>query len=242
FWDNYNYTGREEAIEDCWKAQLAYWIQKDVVDTIAVMNAASPSVSISPVKRLVGISFTSEFKADTAGRREATATADAPRYVTSETEGILAIPWTGRKSNDEIDVVHFAVSVVVNNKTVGPFMKELCSRKTHTFKGWSGKEATQNLFHNQITILKSSIEPIVHTTSTGDDRYRYGDDAVVQLNLACEYFFSKAGYGQIKPRLISDKPAGADAGGGFAPQRSTVRPPKTKGGSGTKKKADEGEE
>jgi hypothetical protein len=235
FWDNYAYVGRDEAIEDCWKSQIAYWIQKDLVDTIAAMDANSSSVSKSPVKRLVGISFSSEFKADSSGRRDTTAAADMPRDVTSPTEGILAIPFTGRVSNDALDVVHFSFSVVVSNKAVGAFMRELCSRKTHTFKGWSGQEPPQQYVHNQITILKSSVEPISRSSGgTGNtDRYRYGDDAVVQLNCVCEYLFNKAGYGEIKPKLLSEKAAGKDAGA--APSQPTYRPPKSKSGGAKKK-------
>jgi hypothetical protein len=236
FWDNYTYVGRDEAIEDCWKSQTAYWIQKDVVDTIAAMDANSSSVSKSPVKRLVGISFSSEFKADSSGRRDTTGAADMPRDVTSPTEGILAIPFTGRVSGSDIEVVHFAFSVILSNKAVGGFMKELCSQKTHSFKGWSGEQPPQRYVHNQITILKSGVEPVVQTTGmgTGANRYRYGGDAVVQLNLVCEYLFNKAGYSEIKPKLISEKSGSADAGTTIQ-QPKTPRPPKTKTGGGSKK-------
>lgn len=235
FWDNYAYVGRDEAIEDCWKSQTAYWIQKDVIDTIAAMDANSSSVAKSPVKRLVGISFSSEFKSDSSGRRDTAGTADMPRYVTSPTEGILAIPFTGRISNSDLDVVHFSFSVILSGKAVGTFMKELCSRKTHTFKGWSGDQPPQRYVHNQITILKSSVEPVSRASGGMGtaDRYRYGDDAVVQLNLVCEYLFSKAGYGEIKPKSISEKAAGTNAGG--APSQSTYRPPKSKSGGAKKK-------
>lgn len=250
YWDNYNYVGRDEAIEDCWKAQVAYWIQKDIADTIAAMDANSSSVFKSPVKRLVGISFSSEFKADTSRQRGAEATADAPRYVTSKTDGILAIPWTGRTGEGDLDVVHFSFAVIVNNNAVQQFMKELCAQKAHTFKGWSGQEPPRQLVHNQITILKSGIEPVVSATGmgTGADRYRYGDDAVVQLNLVCEYVFNKAGFvipgnggipTSIKPKLVSEKPAEAAAS---QPQPS-YRPPKPKSGGRQKKgaAADDGE-
>jgi hypothetical protein len=243
FWDTYTYVGRDEAMEECWKSQIAYWIQKDVVDTIVAMDANSPSVSKSPVKRLVGISFLSEFKSDSSGRRDTAGAADMPRYVTSLTEGILAIPFTGRIGNDTLDVVHFSFSVVVSNKAVGAFMKELCSQKAHTFKGWSGELPQQHYVHNQITILKSSIEPVSRAAGGmgTTDRYRYGDEAVVQLNLICEYLFNKTGYGEIKPKLISEKAAGADAGGASSQPRTTYRPPKSKSG-GSKKKSGAGDE
>ena len=32
--------------------------------------------------------------------------------------------------------------------------------------------------------------------------YRYGDDAVVRLDLICEYIFNKNGYEKIKPESV----------------------------------------
>jgi len=173
--------------------------------------------------------------------------ADTPRYVTSKTDGILTTPWTGRVGEGDLDVIHFSFAVIVSNKAVQPFMKELCSQKTHTFKGWSGQEPPQQFVHNQITILKSSIEPVVHTTGmgTGADLYRYGDDAVVQLNLVCEYVFNKAGFiipgtnppKSVKPTLGSEKSSDAAAKPAFTP-----RTPKSKSSGGSKKKSGAGDE
>jgi hypothetical protein len=243
FWDNYNYTGRDTAIEHCWKSQVAYWIQKDVVDTIAAMDANSSSVSKSPVKRLVGISFSSEYRTDTTGQRAAMMAADMPTYVVSKKEGLLTIPWTDRISDSEIEVVHFAFSVIVSNKAVLQFMKELSSQKTHIFNGWSGGEPPQKFIHNQITILKSSIEPVIRTAGAGLNRYRYGDDAVVQLNLVCEYIFNKAGYAAIRPKLASDKTTKAKVDGVFNPMIPTDSPPTTtRDSGGSKKRSRLGEE
>ena len=205
FWDNYSYIGRDEAIQDCWKGQLAYWIQKDVADTIAAINKNSSSVLKSGVKRLLGISFSGLIsKSDAASRQSFSGTTDLPQYVVSETEGALTFPWTERITNEDIDVVHFACSLIVSNKAVQPFMKELCSQKTHVFKGWSGQEAGQEFVRNQITILKSSAEPIARTSNLSD-KYRYGADAVVQLNLVCEYVFNSAGYSVVKPKSSGEK-------------------------------------
>jgi hypothetical protein len=208
FWDNYTYVGRNEAVEDCWKAQIAYWIQKDVVDAIAAIDKGSSSVFKSPVKRLVSISFAGSSMGSGGGRGGSSAPSDMPSYVLSETDGTLTIPWTKRISDADIDVVHFAFSAIVSSKAVEPFMKELCSQKTHVFKGWSGQEQPQQFVHNQITILTSSVEPVMPATAA--DRYRYGDDAAVQLNLVCEYIFNKVGYAAIRPTLISDAAGGSD--------------------------------
>ena len=55
---------------------------------------------------------------------------DSPFYVLSEDEG-LTKSFTGRFTNEEIDVIHFEFSVIVANKDVVRFMRELCSSKEH---------------------------------------------------------------------------------------------------------------
>jgi hypothetical protein len=90
-----------------------------------------------------------------------------------------------------------------------PFMSELCSAKEHTFRGYDGEQAPQTFMHNQITILESTLKSI-----NPDDRehelYRYGDDAVMQLDLVCEYVFYKAGYDPFKPSSIKEQPGETD--------------------------------
>lgn len=197
FWGEYEYAGVDEAVEDCWYWQLAYWIIEDVVDTVAAVNSGSRSVFTSPVKRLSDVSFTA------GDSRSRTETADGrPGYVLS-VEGGLTESCTGRFCNDDIDVVHFKVSVVVSAKAVLGFMEQLCSAKQHKFRGLSGDDQEQILKHNQITILESEISSI----DRGDQThmfYRYGEDAVVELDLICEYIFNKIGYDEIKPKNISE--------------------------------------
>jgi hypothetical protein len=123
-----------------------------------------------------------------------------PAYVLALGEG-LAEPCTGRFTDDDIDVVHFNVVVVVSAKAVLPFMQELCSAKEHKFSGYFGEQEEQVSKHNQITVLESDIGP-VNREDTSHLLYRYGEDAVVELDLVCEYVFDKNGYDEIKPESI----------------------------------------
>jgi hypothetical protein len=234
FWGKYKYAGMDEAVKDCWHHQLGYWIIEDVIDTIDAMNSNSNSVFTSPVKRLLGVWFTrsgeltmgSVSSVVAAGGRytdREVVTRDMPSYVFSIRDG-LTDPWTGRTCNDDIDVVHFNIAVVVSAKSVLPFMQEFCSAKQHKFKGFFGEEQEQIFKHNQITILKSKIG-VVAQGGVEDERgisglyeygerggsyaykgihddYRYGEDAVVELGLICEYIFNKKGYDEIKPELV----------------------------------------
>jgi len=235
FWEKYDYPGMDEAIKDCWYHQLGYWIIEDVIDTIDVMNSDSNSVFTSPVKRLLGVWFTSidevamgavsSFVATSRYTGGEVVTRDRPSYVLSVRDG-LTDPWTGRVCNDDIDVVHFNVRVVVSAKEILPFMRQLCSAKQHRFKGFFGEGQERIFKHNQITILESEIASVakggVEYEGSGGlyeygegssgvgryapkgihDLYRYGEDAVVELELICEYIFNKKGYDAIKPELV----------------------------------------
>jgi hypothetical protein len=206
FWNNWEYRGTEPAVRDCWHCQLAYWIHEDVVDTINKINAGSNTIANSPVKRLLGIRFAS---GDAANIETGSGT-ELPIYVT-DTSGGLCQPWTTRISNDQIDVVHFSLAVIIRADDVMRFMGELCSEKTHYFSGYKNDQPMQQFKHNQITILQSSIES-VDRENQNHKRYRYGQEAIVHLNLICEYIFNKEGYDIIKPDSVKQglKPSETD--------------------------------
>ena len=208
FWGEYKYdVGRKETIEDCWYHQLAYWVIEDVVDTIGAMNSGSNSVLTSPVKRLLRVGFTASQGTyrdygrlgSVRGTTQKTK-GDRPSYVLSIGQG-LTEPCTGRYCNEDIDVIHFNVVVVVSTRAVLPFMKELCSGKQHKFKGFSGDEQERPFKHNQITILESKIRSIDREDQT-HSFYRYGDESVVELDLICEYVLNKKGCDEIKPESV----------------------------------------
>jgi len=196
FWKEYEYAGMDESLEDCWYGQLGYWIIADVIDTVEAMNAGSSTVFTSPVKRILDVSFSQERR--TLGRRSGVGR--RPHYVISF-EDELSAPSTQRRSDGEIDIIHFNVSVVVSSQAVLPFMKELCSAKTHKFKGFSGKEPEQEFKHNQITVLETSIRSI-NMTDENHSLYRYGEDAVVDLEMVCEYLLLRKSYEEIKPETV----------------------------------------
>jgi len=201
FWDQYEYVGMEETAQDCWYWQLAYWIIEDVIDTIDSINSGSKSVFTSPVKRLMGASFAVSGTDDTKRMTK-------PTYVLSDFEGLTNSP-TKRICDKDIDVVHFNVVVIVSSKGILPFMQELCSAKEHKFRGFPGTEQEQSFKHNQITILESQIKPIDLKDKT-HELYRYGDNAVVELDLICEYIFNKSGYDEIKPQSVKKELGSAE--------------------------------
>jgi len=211
FWKAFEYTGMDKAVEECWYWQLGYWIIEDVIDTIVATNSGSESVLTSAVKRLLNVSFVKSARSFTSSRssrsrnRRTVGTgvrgaADRPSYVLSNGDG-LTEPCTGRFCSDEIDVVHFNLSVLIRTKEVPLFMQQLCSSKEHKFKGFSGDEPEQTFAHNQITILECDISP-VDQSKDEHKPYVYGEDALVKLDLTCEYIFDSKGYDEIKPEVI----------------------------------------
>jgi hypothetical protein len=192
-----------DSMRNAWYSQLAYWIIEDVADTIEVRNSGSSNVYTSPVKRLMFISFIDQFRRMRRSSRTASGKkeTDLPSYVLTTIDGLAEIG-TKRICDDYIDVVHFNVGVVVSTKDVLPFMRQLCSAKEHRPRAWDGK-SEEVLKHNQITILGSKLTP-VRRDAAEHKYYRYGEDAVAQLELTCEYVFVKSGYDDVKPKYVKD--------------------------------------
>jgi hypothetical protein len=205
FWENYSYSGLDAALKDCWYSQVAYWIYEDVAATIKNMNDGFDCVYTSPVKRLVGVSFSKPVEYTTPSVMSSFTGSDEPYYITENDTGVLGeAPWTGRICNDEIDVIHFAVGVILDSKSFLPFIKELCTQKEHRYReGYSASGPERIARHNQITVLQSKVEP-VDRKSPQHAYYRYGDGAVVQLSLICEYFFNRSAYDRIKPEPVKE--------------------------------------
>ena len=214
FWENYNYRGKNEAVTDCWYWQLASWIIEDVLQTAKAVNTGSDSVLASPLKRLMYVSFTPEqatsSKYSTMPMPEIGGLAiggfasGRPRYVLDFKDSLVE-PFTARICNDQIDIVHFRISVIVSTYAIPRFFEELCSAKEHKFTGFKDefKDSPQTFKHNQITILSCNYAA-VDSDSDGHKLYRYGDDSVVKMDLICEYAFVRKGYDQIKPKVVRE--------------------------------------
>ena len=128
---------------------------------------------------------------------------DNPNYVSELLPGaFMQRPWTGRLGDADYDVVHFAVSVIIDNRYVLAFMRELCSEKEHTFREDFKADGNQvQSRHNQITILQNSIA-VVDKDNPIHELYRYGNGAIMQLDMVCEYLLNRKGYDSIKPEPI----------------------------------------
>jgi hypothetical protein len=126
-----------------------------------------------------------------------------PVYVTGPKDAMASPPCTGRYTNEDIDVVHFDVRVVLDSDEVMHFVQQLCSAKEHKFRGFYGDLPEQTYKHNQITVLESDLQPI-NLETWEHYFYRYGTEEPVVLDLICEYLFDSKAYDAIKPQLIKD--------------------------------------
>lgn len=214
FWEKYEFSGKDQALEDCWDSQVVLWIYEDIADTIRKMNGESGKVLTAPVKRLLGVSFSGPVVAESNLTRNRYSPRrgglmqmrDIPNYVTPwRTSKFIPVSPTARISNQEVDIIHFAVSVIVDNRFVLSFMKELCTEKPHTFfPDFDPQGQPVESRHNQITILQSDLK-VVDKSGPDHELYRYGKAAVVRLDLICEYQFERDGYDMIKPDPVKKR-------------------------------------
>jgi len=217
YWSDWKFENREAAYRDCWYYQLGYWAIEDVITTVRTMNQNATSILDAPVKRVMNAGFVfgrsggmrRSMRRPGMGGVRTKKEGENPTYVTSARNAMSA-SCTGRYCNDDIDVLHFEVRTIVDARYVMEFMKELCSAKEHKFRGWKGTEPEQTYKHNQITILETNVAP-VDKMDLDHDFYTYGDEAVVDLDLICEYVLNKSAYEAIKPQQIKDDIVNANA-------------------------------
>jgi hypothetical protein len=215
FWTDWKFEGRDKAIKDCWYWQMAYWILDDVTTTIQQMNKNSETVLKSPVKRIMGALFTQTktSRSMLGGRsRRASSPKDkqTPTYAVNIKTAMSGSPCTGRFCDDTLLVMQFEIHVIVNTADVMHFMQELCSAKTHKFRGWRGDLPEQTFKHNQIAILESHILP-VDREEPDHSSYEYGPDEVVDLDMICEYVFDRAAFDVQKGSDTKDAKDAKDA-------------------------------
>ena len=118
-------TSQPPTAEEIWFAQLGIWIQTNVANAIAEVNANSSSVLDSPVKHLIRIEFADNpyvLPAPATGSSSSSEYEDPYATPAQATQGDpsqplpadLARSVTGRISNSLFDVVHFQVILVAD--------------------------------------------------------------------------------------------------------------------------------
>lgn len=125
--------------EDVWRAQLGYWIQKDVVDAIVAVNeedatqardaGRQPWVGVMPVKEVISIRLS-----DGLIPLEGDAYVGHPPegYAAALPPGTPATVFTQTGSGDAYDVVQFTVKLVMDQRDVPLLVERICNDRFHT--------------------------------------------------------------------------------------------------------------
>jgi hypothetical protein len=126
-------------MEDCWWAQIGYWIQKDVVDAIVAVNDAAAAaakergedrwIGIMPVKDVISIRLSDEY-----------VVADEEDYVGATAGGYgEALPsatantvFTKSVTSPAYEVIQFTVKLVMDQRDIPRLVDRICRNRFHT--------------------------------------------------------------------------------------------------------------
>lgn len=183
--------------QEMWYAQVALWVQDDVIKAIAELNAQAGGdtergdipLEKSVVKRLVAVRVLGY---QTQGRPipfKVAADVGAGPFRNVDMGGTF----TGRTSNEEFDVVRFLVQAVVDERRVLEVVDAI-SRAN---------------FYQCVGLNYEAVNRDVEETQMG---YFYGTAPVVKLTLDFEGYLSREAYGELMPPEVlaelSGKPSG----------------------------------
>ncbi len=185
-------------MEDIWFGQLSLWIQQDVCNAIARMNALSTNIPSSPVKHLVALDVRQDASMYvlpgglTGAAVPAAAPTDggdggdgsAPAAPASPARNFALSP-TGRVCNPLYDVVQFEFVVVVDRQYVRDFLRQVQSGRF-------------------ITVLDADMQNIDLEEAVSQG-YDYGSRPVVEVKIKCEAMFLRewtAGANGPMPQVV----------------------------------------
>jgi hypothetical protein len=197
---------------DMWAAQVFYWIEKDVIDALRRVNdqADVPEdqrwVAYLPVKHLVSLNI-SEYLGNMVTDVMTHATASAILHANSSGSsrsssapvsfGDRANAFTNRSRNEQYDVVHVAMNLVVDARYLPKVLIELCKQ-------------------NLITPLDVQYRNVDVMTAR-EAGYLYGSGPVIDVDIVCEMLFYRSIYDAWKPEIVrkslSGELAAVPAGG-----------------------------
>jgi len=134
-------TGTVDApeLEDIWEAQVGFWIQKDVVDAIVVVNQEAADaakaakehhwVGIMPVKDIISIRISSEY---IPPEGEIFKVASPGGFAAALPPATAASVFTGSGSGPAYDVLQFTVKLVMDQRDIPLLVERVCNNSFHT--------------------------------------------------------------------------------------------------------------
>jgi hypothetical protein len=175
--------------EEMWFAQVGLWIQEDVARAIAELNREAadqvtetdPCVQDVPVKRLVFVRVLG-YEVEAKEREQQARIPFSGAETGSAFSGLGGPSLTGRKCDDEFDVVRFAVSVVIDQRD----LLQLIDRISRV---------------NFCQCLSVRYETVDHEAEIGQG-YFYGTDPVVRATLEFECYMAREVYEPLMPAAV----------------------------------------
>ncbi len=134
-------TGSAEAPEllDCWRAQLSFWINKDVVEAIVAVNEEAAAaardrgedrwVGMMPIKELISLRTS---KGYVTPSDEVYAGAVPGGYGLARPPATPKSVFTQSACNETFEVMQFTVKLVMDERDVLRFLDKLCGNGFHT--------------------------------------------------------------------------------------------------------------
>jgi len=138
-------------LADCWRAQLSYWIQKDVVGAIVAANneaadaaraaKTDPWVGIMPVKEVISIRVAADY---VSAEGDLYAPAQPGGYTPALVPGTAQSVFTGTASGDSFDVIQFTVKLIMDQRDIPVLVQRITNNTFHTLVRASYKAVPPN--------------------------------------------------------------------------------------------------
>jgi len=178
--------------EQMWYAQVMQWVETDVADAIAALNAEAaknvgddePSVENMPVKRVRAIEVLGYLLP--SGQLQPFPNTGQPAPP------VLPKTFTGRRANELYDVVRFNLSVVVDQRAINELIDAI---------------TRQNFCVCLNASYEGNVNQLMEDRAAG---YLYGADPVVVANLQFEMYLLRDIYASLMPASVRQK-LGIDA-------------------------------
>ncbi|MBI4718506.1 MAG: hypothetical protein HY763_11920 [Planctomycetes bacterium] len=161
-------TGTIEAPtpEDCWRAQVGYWIQKDVVEAIAALNNEAAEtlaageqdrwVGVMPVKEIIAIRTSQDYVPEGG---EFYAGGKPGDFAPALPPATGASVFTGTGSGPTYEVMQFTVKLIMDQRDILRFVEKLSANSFHTLVRIAYRAAPPN---KEMTEKIYGAEPVVN--------------------------------------------------------------------------------
>ena len=176
--------------EEMWFAQVSLWVQQDVVNAIKQLNQSAaneikdiePCVEQVPVKHLEAVRVLGYYASPNEEAPSGTIQFPATDFGTMM-QGVNAdASLTGRRSDDQFDVVRFVVSVVIDQRDILQFIDQISKVN----------------FYQCISMRYDRVDP----QTAQNEGYFYGTQPTVRATFVFEGYMSREVYEPLMPEPV----------------------------------------